>query len=262
MILKSVLVVSSLSLVFGLALAYFARRFQVKSQPLVEQIRKILPGANCGSCGLAGCDAFAEAVVAGKLPVNACIVGQDEIAQKIAAILGKNSPEKTDKKLSVLHCNGTSDNCSKRPYHGIQTCKGANLLHGNKDCVYACLGFGDCVKVCPVGCITMQDNGIPEVDRKNCVSCGKCVETCTKDLFELVPADKKVHVSCSSKDLGKEVIKVCRVGCIGCGSCERACPSDAIHVIDNIAQINYSNCINCGKCAKVCTRKIIVNQNL
>ena len=84
-----IIVMSVLALIFGLILAYLSHKFKVKGNTKVAEVRALLPGANCGACGLAGCDAFAEAVVAGKVPVDGCIPGQKAVAEKIAKILGK-----------------------------------------------------------------------------------------------------------------------------------------------------------------------------
>ncbi|MFH2028892.1 MAG: RnfABCDGE type electron transport complex subunit B [Nanoarchaeota archaeon] len=262
MIIESVLVVGGLSLAFGLSLAYFAKRFAVRTDPRVAEIRKVLPGANCGACGAAGCDAFAETVVKGDLPLDACIPGQQEVAKKIADILGQKVTAVKGKNVAQLHCKGTKENCkAKFNYQGIKTCESASLIQdGYKECSYGCLGFGDCVIVCPFNAIEMQDNGLPSVNKDKCTGCGNCIKKCPKGLFKLVPADKKVHVLCSSKDIAKNTIKVCKVGCIACKQCEKACPADAIHVIDNIAKIDYSKCIICGKCVRVCPRKIILDE--
>jgi len=45
--------------------------------------------------------------------------------------------------------------------------------------------------------------------------------------------------------------------CIACKACEKACPCDAIHVIDNLAVIDYAKCQNCGQCVKVCPKSTI-----
>ncbi|MFW5857350.1 MAG: 4Fe-4S binding protein, partial [Planctomycetota bacterium] len=37
------------------------------------------------------------------------------------------------------------------------------------------------------------------------------------------------------------------------------CPFDAIHVVDNLAVIDYDKCKLCGKCVKVCPKNVIVN---
>ena len=45
----------------------------------------------------------------------------------------------------------------------------------NKD---TCIGCGACVGVCPVGAITMGDDGKAVVDADACIDCGACVGAC------------------------------------------------------------------------------------
>ena len=40
-----------------------------------------------------------------------------------------------------------------------------------------CMGCGECVKVCPNGCHSMQE-GMHGFDRSRCTACGKCAEQC------------------------------------------------------------------------------------
>lgn len=40
--------------------------------------------------------------------------------------------------------------------------------------------------------------------------------------------------------------------CKGCRICEKNCAHDAIHVVDRIAQIDYSKCVGCGQCIAMC----------
>ena len=129
------------------------------------------------------------------------------------------------KKTAVLHCNGGKKVRDRFFYQGIEDCVAANLvLGGQKECVFGCLGFGTCVKVCPFGAIKMSDEGLPIVDADKCKACNKCVVACPKKLFSLVPVAGKVYVACSSHDLGKDTKAVCPVGCIACRLCEKACP--------------------------------------
>ena len=51
--------------------------------------------------------------------------------------------------------------------------------------------------------------------------------------------------------------KACRYGCFGFGSCVAACKFDAIHVVNNVAVIDYTKCRNCTMCAKACPRNAI-----
>jgi len=263
MIIQSIVVLGVLGLGFGIFLAYFSKRFEVKRDPKIDEVLDVLPGVNCGACGYAGCAAYAEAVVTNKeIPVTLCVPGQKAVADKIAKMLGKEVSEKKMQMVAQLKCNGGKEETSdKFEYEGVKNCKGANLISGGpKSCSYGCIGYGDCVNVCKFDALSMGSNGLPVVDKEKCTACGMCVKECPKRLFRLVPKEKKIHVLCSSKDMAKDVTKACKVGCIGCKACERACPSDAIHVKDNLAEIDYSKCTMSGKCVSACPRKIIVDE--
>ncbi len=264
MIIQSIIVLGSLGLGFGIFLAYFSKRFEVKKDPKIDDVMKILPGANCGACGYAGCAAYAEAVVTNEdVPVSLCIPGQKAVADKIAKMLGRDVSEKKIQLVAQLKCNGGKDAADKYNYEGIESCKAANLISGGpKSCSYGCMGYGDCVNVCKFGALKIGEKGIPVIDKEKCVACGMCIKECPKRLFRLVPKEKKIHVQCSSKDVAKDVIKACKAGCIGCKACERACPvpEKAVLVKDNLADVVYSRCVMCGKCVEACPRKIIVDE--
>ena len=49
----------------------------------------------------------------------------------------------------------------------------------------------------------------------------------------------------------------CSFGCLGFGSCVAACQFDAIHVVNNVAVIDYTKCRNCTMCAKACPKNAI-----
>lgn len=51
--------------------------------------------------------------------------------------------------------------------------------------------------------------------------------------------------------------KSCNYGCLGFGSCVKACPFDAIHIVDNIAQVDKEKCKACGKCIEACPKNLI-----
>ncbi|MFU0823481.1 MAG: hypothetical protein ACFWTK_00215 [Clostridium sp.] len=65
-ILYPVLSIGGLGLLFGALLGFASKKFAVPVDERVPLIRECLPGANCGGCGFAGCDAYAEAVASGK----------------------------------------------------------------------------------------------------------------------------------------------------------------------------------------------------
>jgi RnfABCDGE-type electron transport complex B subunit len=256
-ILLAAIILGSLGFIFGIGLAFASKKLAVCVDPKLSEVQHLLPGSNCGACGNPGCFGFAESLVKGKSPVEGCRVCSDESREKIAKILGL-ALEKQNKKIATLHCNGGLRVKDKYLYNGINDCISANLvLGGQKSCVFACLGFGTCVKACPFGAISMSDQGLPVVDKAKCRSCNRCVLACPKKLFSLVSVTNTVYVACSSHDLGKDVKNVCAVGCIACKLCEKACKFDAIHVVDNLAVIDYHKCTSCQDCVKVCPAKTI-----
>lgn len=256
-ILVPILALGGLGLLFGIGLAIASKRLAVQVDARLEKIHGLLPGANCGACGGAGCFGFAEDILSGKRNISACRASEDAIKEKIARILGQ-SLEKGVKKVATLHCYGGRRVKDKYIYEGTKSCVAANLvLQGQKECVFGCLGFGDCVNVCPFDAIEMTDDGLPEIDKDKCKACNKCVEICPKKIISLSPVEKNVYVACSSHDYGKDTKAVCPVGCIACKLCEKACPVDAIKVIDNLAVIDYKKCTSCGKCVEVCPMKTI-----
>jgi len=260
-ILIPILSVGGLGLIFGVGLALAAKRFAVKVDPRVEKILEALPGANCGVCGYLGCSGFAEAVVAGKAPVNGCVPGGPAVAKTLGKIMGKEAEEGI-KKIAFVQCRGGKDKAKgKFSYQGLENCGAASLISGGpKTCRYGCLGFGDCVKVCPFGAIEMVEDGIPVVDDEKCTGCGLCVQACPRGIISLLPFSQKVFVACVSKDRAAVVKKACAVGCIGCGICAKKCPQEAITIKDNYVWFDYNKCTSCGICAYVCPTKAIVDK--
>lgn len=41
-----------------------------------------------------------------------------------------------------------------------------------------CIGCGACVGVCPVGALSMNEEGRAECDEGTCIDCGACISTC------------------------------------------------------------------------------------
>lgn len=249
--------------IFGLVLAIASKVFAVKTDPREEAIVECLPGANCGGCGYAGCAGYAAAVVKGEAPVNSCAAGGNAVAAKIAAIMGVEAGE-TERSVALVKCSGYTGHAAKRyEYVGLADCHAAAMALGGgpNECPYGCLGFGSCVKACPFGAMSVRD-GVAHVDHEICVGCMKCAEACPRNLIVKVPYHADVTVACNSQEKGGALRKYCDIGCIGCKICEKTCEHDAIHVIDNLARIDYSKCISCGQCAPKCPRHLIRDARL
>ncbi|RJO63429.1 MAG: 4Fe-4S dicluster domain-containing protein [Candidatus Omnitrophota bacterium] len=257
-ILVPVITLGLMGLLFGVGLALAAKKFCVANDPRLEAIYGKLPQANCGACGMPGCMGFAEGLIEGRCTLAHCSVSTEDALKAIAGILGIELKTKI-KAAAVLHCYGGSVRAKdKGTYRGVRDCVNANLImQGQKLCAYGCIGFGTCAQVCPFNAIVMNEEDLPVVNEDKCTACGKCVAVCPKKLFSLIPKKHKVYVACSSHDSGKDTKTTCSTGCIACRLCEKACPFDAIHVIDNLAIIDYNKCTSCKKCVAVCPVKII-----
>jgi len=256
-ILIPILTLGFLGLIFGVGLAIASKRLAVEVDPRLNRIHGLLPGSNCGACGGAGCFGFAELILSGKSRIDACRVADDEAKEKIAEVLGRKL-QKIEKSVAVLHCAGGSKVKDRFLYQGLGDCVAANLvLGGQKECVFGCLGFGDCERICPFGAIKISEEKLPVVDKDKCKACNKCVEICPKKLFTIISIKQNVYVACNSHDSGKDTRSACAVGCIACKKCEQVCPVDAIAVIDNLAIIDYAKCSSCAECVQVCPTKTI-----
>ncbi|MCQ2156415.1 MAG: RnfABCDGE type electron transport complex subunit B [Bacteroidales bacterium] len=257
-IIWTVAILSGLGLLLSLVLFFVAKKFKVEEDPRIDEIEKVMPGANCGGCGFAGCRAFADAAVkAPNLDNNYCPVGGNEVMKKVAAILGYEMKEKAPA-VAVVRCNGS---CDKRPtvneYDGLKSCRvKAALYAGDTLCPYGCLGCGDCVEACQFGALSMDpETGLPVVDESKCTACGACTKACPKGIIELRnkgPRSMRVYVSCVNKDKGAVARKACQSACIGCGKCAKVCAQEAITVADNVAYIDFTKCKLCKKCVAEC----------
>lgn len=252
------MVLAALGLVLATVLYLVARKFAVEEDPRIDQVEKVMPGANCGGCGFAGCRAFAQSCVQeGNLDKNFCPVGGNETMKQVAAVLGIEVAQKAPM-VAVVRCNG---NCDNRPrvnkYEGYHSCRvEAALYSGETACPYGCLGCGDCVAACKFGALSMDpETGLPVVDEEKCTSCGACVKACPKGIIELRnkgPRGMRVWVDCVNKDKGAVARKACKAACIGCGKCAKVCTHEAIVVENNVAYIDYSKCRLCTKCVDEC----------
>ena len=83
-------------------------------------------------------------------------------------------------------------------FNSQYTCVMAKTVFGSAlDCKYACLGFGDCVRICPQEAIRIEN--MTAIITSNCCGCGKCISICPQNIIDLIPSDTKKIVVCNNK---------------------------------------------------------------
>lgn len=266
-ILITIISLSLLALLSAVILYFVAQKFKVFEDPRIDEVAAILPQANCGGCGFAGCRNFAERlVVAETFDGLNCPVGGTEVMSMAGKILGKEAPV-VDPLVAVLKCNGHPE---VRPrtsiYNGAADCRiSHSLFIGESDCSYGCMGYGDCVRACQFEAMFIDPHtNLPVIVDDKCVACGACVKACPRHLIELrkkAKKDRKIYVACSNCDKGGPAKRACKVACIGCFKCQKVCEYNAIVIENNLAYIDAVKCKMCRKCVTECPTNSIIEVN-
>jgi len=89
-----------LAFVLGAGLGVAREKFRIERNPLIDRVRAALPSVNCGACGYAGCDAYAEAVAERGEDINLCTSGGKASAEALGAIMRKDV--QAEDQVSVL----------------------------------------------------------------------------------------------------------------------------------------------------------------
>ena len=266
-ILLSVITLSVLGVALAVIQYFVAEKFKVYEDPRIDEVEALLPGANCGGCGFPGCRGLSDAIVkAEAMDGLYCPVGGNETMQAIAKHLGRVAAAK-EPMVAVLRCNGAKQvRKNVNLYNGAPSCAVASATYaGQTGCQFGCLGFGDCVTACSFNAMKMdEETGLPVIDEESCTACGACVKACPKVIIELRkkgPKNRRIYVSCASKDKGAAAKKACGAACIGCGKCVKTCPFEAITLENNLAYIDFNKCKLCRKCVAVCPTSAILEVN-
>ena len=266
-VLITIICLGLLALFSAVILYFIAQKFKVYEDPRIDEVQAVLPAANCGGCGFAGCRNFAEALVkADDFEGLNCPVGGAPVMEEAARILGKVAI-KTDPTVAVLLCNGSPEfRIRTSQYDGVLDCRITNNLYiGETDCSYGCLGNGDCERSCKFDALHMDPvTALPVIIDAKCVSCGACVKACPRDLIELrkkAKKDRKIYVACSNCDKGGPARRACKVACIACNKCFDVCEFGAITIENNLAYIDSMKCTFCRKCATECPTNAIIELN-
>lgn len=105
--------------------------------------------------------------------------------------------EKSDYKAMVMCSCEKETKLRRSVFNPSYSCFMAKTNLGTGlDCKYACIGLGDCLKVCPQQAIILQNQ--TAVITNNCCSCGKCIEICPQNIIQLVPRNTKKVILCNN----------------------------------------------------------------
>ena len=239
MAISAVATLGGLTFLLASVLVVASRRLAVEEDPRIDTVEAMLPASNCGACGYPGCRAFAEALVGRQAQPAGCTVSDDAGRQRIADLLGVEVGQ-ARKVVARLACAG-GDNVARRRahYQGTASCvAAAQVAGGGKDCVWGCLGYGDCERACDFDAIAMDRQGLPVVIEDRCTACGDCVDICPKDLFSLQDAQNRLWVRCRNEESGDDVLAACEVGCNACGRCAADAPG-TVRMDHNLPRVDY-----------------------
>lgn len=160
--LTAVVSLAVISTGLGLALGIAARKLRVEGDSRVEDVMAMLPAANCGQCGFAGCVGAAEAMVEGQASPSCCPPGGKVVAQSIASYLGVplvSEGEPVRPTVAVIQeaicigCTKCSRLCPSDAIIGAM-----KQMHSILD--EACTGCNQCAERCPTGAISLVE--VPE----------------------------------------------------------------------------------------------------
>lgn len=228
-----------LGLGFSIVLLIADKKLKVEMEPKIEQIYLALPRIDCGTCGFAGCSAYAKAVAASPDLVGRCAPGGPALAARIGEILNLQISSGGAPKRPVVFCRAHKDDRTYYgTYSGISTCTAANAMANVQACKFGCLGFGDCKASCKFSAIEIID-GLATINYEKCTGCGACAKACPRFLIEMAPFTHPamMTVACKSQETGKDTRAFCKVGCIACKLCTKQ--TDAFVMTGNLARLDF-----------------------
>lgn len=115
----------------------------------------------------------------------------DSLASELQFVEEKTEPVKKDfSKVAVITEDEKNAGEKRLAYSGDKNCRLFHEIYSSEyKTTKVCIGFGDCVRVCPQEAIPIKGN--KAVVSSFCNGCGKCVDMCPVNIISLVPVSKK-----------------------------------------------------------------------
>jgi electron transport complex protein RnfB len=158
-VLTALLILGSLSLIFGALLGFASEKFKIEGNPIVDEINKILPQTQCGQCGYPGCKPYAEAIANGE-EINRCPPGGQAGIEALAALL----------EVEI------------KPLDSQPIPPSVAYIREEE-----CIGCTKCIQACTVDAILGASKLMHTVISSECTGCDLCVEPCPVDCIEMRP---------------------------------------------------------------------------
>ena len=128
---------------------------------LIQRIDALLPQTQCGKCGHAGCQPYAQGLAAGEA-INKCPPGGSETIAALAALL-------------------------QVPVIALDTDRGSAPAQVAFIREAECIGCTKCIQACPVDAIVGAAKLMHTVISAECTGCDLCVAPCPVDCIDLLP---------------------------------------------------------------------------
>lgn len=129
-----------------------------------------------------------------EIPFENSLISETELLEKSSF---EEFPAATENKAIVL-CSPEKKCGEKRiDYNGPKNCAlFFSAFDTEYNCKFICAGFGDCIKSCPRGALSIKNK--TAVVSSLCNGCGKCIDSCPHKIIKLIPATTKKAAFCNS----------------------------------------------------------------
>jgi len=161
--LAALYVMAGIAIALGAMLGFFAIKFRVEGNPLVDKIDAVLPQTQCGQCGYPGCKPYATAIANGEADINRCPPGGEDGIRKLAELLGVEFKPFGE---------GTAQ----------PKAKAVAFIDEN-----ICIGCTLCTQACPVDAISGAAKQMHTIIEPLCTGCELCVAPCPVDCITMEP---------------------------------------------------------------------------